>query len=170
MSEKKNTVARVIVAEKNLLLAVERRSNAISGCCPSLIEDEEDESFRLRKAYETQKEVDDAVKALRDATEGRLTKYSDTEAILITHLWAGIWSSENSLRVDSNDLDKIAGRNNSEALGVLIRGLLEGTSPLFDFISLVWTSNNRVGGGYYAIGISNPNRLHRLLLGDIQIS
>ena len=166
MSQRKT--ALVIVATKDLLLSVERRSSAISNCCPSLIGDEEDEASKLRRVVEAQQEVDASVKLFREATSERFNAYSAAEVILVAHLWSSIWVNDNLTHIDSNDLDRLAGRNNPEAIASLITSLLEGTSPVFSFSSLIWTNHNR-GGGYYSIGISNPNRLHRLVLGDIKI-
>jgi hypothetical protein len=167
MSEKQRQIALVVVSTKKLLLVVEKRSNAITGCCPSIVEDEQDEPARLRKVVDSQREVDEAVKEIREATKERLNGFSDAEVILLVHLWAGIWASDSALRVDSNDLDRLAGRNNPAAIGELLKGLLEGSSPVLDFLALAWNSNR--GTGYYTFNVSNPNKLHRLLLGDVHI-
>lgn len=160
MSTKSIATATVIVAIKQLILAVERRTAALGRCCPAIYEPREiDEGIKL--VAEVQKDVDEAIVQLRNNTGERLGEYTDLEVAFIAHVWAGIWSDEHILRLDSTDVARICGVNNVEEMEPFIRSLLSGSSRLYRFLSINWQKER--GQGYYTFSIHAPNVIHKLL-------
>ena len=166
MSE--NAKAKTLIAVKNIVLLTEMRNSALGNCCPSIYDDEEI-AENMKKVATAQKELDAAVKYVREVTGERFKDYSDLELSFTLHTWSGIWSDERCTRLNSDDLAKLAGNNNPELLAPFIAALLDGSSPVYKFISMRWISDGR-GTGHYAFSIHNPGILHKLILGEVKIA
>jgi len=158
---------KVFVAMKRIVLTVVIRNRALDHCCPNFVGDDEQEmDNRLRELAASQRDVDDAIKALRNATEERFKDFSNEEILILTHLVNGIWSSESCLCIESKNILDIIGHNNAPEGGALVVSLLNRTSPIFRVVSMTWDGSRRGSGGY-SLSIHDRRGLHNLFFGKV---
>jgi hypothetical protein len=158
----------IFIAIKRIVTAVELRNSDLTHCCPLMNEDEEELELHLEKLARSQREISEAVQNFRDVTETRFKDFSNIELAFAVHIWSGIWSNTNTLRINSNDLMTIIGHNRMEDAADFITAMLRGKSPLFAYVSMHWAADMRQNG-FYRFVIHNPDGLNRLILGNLAV-